>query len=158
MAKIAKKNELSTYTQSTDLSTSSLPTSLSSKSTTTIPSSNACVPGTFQPSKGIADLPSPSIKDTVPVAANSMTHAPRDIDASPSKSVSGLVSLDESISTCGSLKSEDFDYIDNDEFSAVNVFERKTSNNFCISDDLEEAGLFFKKLNLVLSLSFSILF
>lgn len=152
-AKIAKKNEFSIYSQSTDLSRCSLPlpTPLSSKSTTTTPSSNAYFTGTSKRSTGSAALPSASINDTVPVAANSITHAPRCLDASP-RSVSGSVSLDESISTCNSLKSEDIDYIDNDEVSVVSSLERKTCNTVCISDDFEKAGLFFKNLNFLSSL------
>ncbi|PON50365.1 Cyclin [Trema orientale] len=125
LAKIAKKNEFSTYTQGTDISRCNLPTSLG-KTSTTLPSSNGYFPETFQPSTGSAALSSPSIKDTVPVAANSITHATRFTDASPSRSVSGSISLDESMSTCDSLKSEDFDYFDNEEVSAVNSFERMT--------------------------------
>ncbi|XXG67660.1 hypothetical protein AAC387_Pa06g0952 [Persea americana] len=54
---------------------------------------------------------------------------------SPSKSSDdGSVSLDETMSTCDSLKSPDIEYVDN-EASAVASLERRTCQNLYISED-----------------------
>ncbi|KAL5997610.1 hypothetical protein ACLOJK_008540 [Asimina triloba] len=53
----------------------------------------------------------------------------------------GSVSMDETMSTCDSLKSPDIEYIDNAEASAVASLERRTCKNLYISDNAEaEAG------------------
>ena len=65
------------------------------------------------------------------------------MDVSPSRSVSGSISLDESMSTCDSLRSPVIEYIDKEDTYAVTSIERKTSNSFYISDNAEKAGFFF---------------
>uniref|UniRef100_A0A2N9FDV3 B-like cyclin n=1 Tax=Fagus sylvatica TaxID=28930 RepID=A0A2N9FDV3_FAGSY len=82
----------------------------------------------------------PCSMGAVLTAPNSIIHAPRGMDVSPSRSVSGSISLDESMSTCDSLKSPEFEYIDNDDTSAVTSIERKTSNTLYIPDDAEKPG------------------
>ncbi|KAG6624403.1 hypothetical protein CIPAW_16G024700 [Carya illinoinensis] len=62
------------------------------------------------------------------------------MDISPSTSASGCISLDESMSTCESLRSPEFECIDNEDASAVRLIERKTSNSLFISDNEEKAG------------------
>lgn len=47
----------------------------------------------------------------------------------------GSVSLDETMSTCDSLKSPDIEYIDNNDASAVASLERRTCQNLYISED-----------------------
>ncbi|CAN6444609.1 unnamed protein product [Victoria cruziana] len=61
----------------------------------------------------------------------------RTMDTSPmrSRSDEGSVSLDESMSTCESMKSPDFEYIDTADLSSVASLERRTSQHLCISDE-----------------------
>jgi len=53
------------------------------------------------------------------------------------------ISLDESMSTCDSMKSPEFEYIDNADSSAVSSLERRTSNNLHISENPDTEGLYF---------------
>lgn len=125
VAKIARtKNEFSTCIPNTDLSTRTFLESLSSKPSVTVPSSTA----------------SADIRDTVLVGQSGLTNAPECVDASLSRSVSFSVYLDENLSTCDSLKCQEFDYFDDGEVSAVNSVEGKSSNGFCISEDLGKKG------------------
>lgn len=62
------------------------------------------------------------------------------MDVSPDKSDSFSVSMDESMSTCDSLKSPDVEYVDNDDIAAVDSIERKASNMLCITEPMEIAG------------------
>ncbi|XP_047328203.1 cyclin-A1-4 [Impatiens glandulifera] len=68
------------------------------------------------------------------------------MDISPSHS-EGSVSLDETMSTCDSLKSPDIEYLDNDshDSSLIDSIERKTCNKLHISDDMEISGNQYKK-------------
>ncbi|KAK3029175.1 hypothetical protein RJ639_038727 [Escallonia herrerae] len=50
------------------------------------------------------------------------------------------VSFDESMTTCDSLKSPEFEYIENDNASAVNFIQRKTCDSLNISDHAGETG------------------
>ncbi|XP_010925928.1 cyclin-A1-4 isoform X1 [Elaeis guineensis] len=50
------------------------------------------------------------------------------------------VSSDETMSTCDSMKSPDFDYIDNGDSSAIASLERRAINNLHISDRANAAG------------------
>lgn len=135
MAKIAKtKSEFSACITNTDISRHTLLESSSSKPTIGVPSSNASL----------------TIRDTALIAQRRITNAPRCIDASPSRSVGVSVYLDGNFSSCDSLKCQEFDCDDNEEVSsAVNSIEGKSSNSFCISEDLGKPGLFFKELNLL---------
>lgn len=65
------------------------------------------------------------------------------MDISPSRSEGGSISLDESMSTCDSLKSPDIEYVDNVDSFVVDSIERKASNNLYISEHIDaEAGIF----------------
>ncbi|PIN17061.1 G2/Mitotic-specific cyclin A [Handroanthus impetiginosus] len=68
-----------------------------------------------------------------------------DLTESPDKSDSCSVSMDESMSTCDSLKSPDVEYMDNNEIAAVDSIERKASNLLCISEPMEIAGNMCKR-------------
>ncbi|XP_048331072.2 cyclin-A1-4 isoform X5 [Ziziphus jujuba] len=141
VAKIAKiKKEFSTCSRNAGLSECTLSASMSSKSTVLVPISNASSPGTLQPIAEAAASPCPRRKDTVLTTQSNIVDEPRCVDASPCRSVSGSISLDQSISTCDSLRSPEFEYIDNMEASGIKSIERKTSNSLYISDDLEVAG------------------
>ncbi|KAI3951982.1 hypothetical protein MKW92_022636 [Papaver armeniacum] len=62
-------------------------------------------------------------------------------DISPSRSDGGSVSMDESMSTCDSLKSPDIEYVDNIDPLVVDSIERKAGNNFYISKHIEAGNL-----------------
>lgn len=116
---------------------------MSLKSTVLVPFGNASSPGTLQPNAEAAASPSPRREDTVLTTQSGLADEPRCVDASLCRSVSGSISSDESVSTWDSLRSPEFEYIDNVEVSGGKSIERKTSNGLYISDHLEVAGLFF---------------
>lgn len=62
------------------------------------------------------------------------------MDISPPHSDSGSVSMDESMSTCDSLKSPDIEYVDNFDMAAVDSLERNTSSKLFISEPDEEVA------------------
>ncbi|KAL8485674.1 hypothetical protein ACS0TY_027817 [Phlomoides rotata] len=67
------------------------------------------------------------------------------MDVSPVKSDAFSVSMDESMSTCDSLKSPDIEYVDNFDISAVDSIQRKASNALCIAEDVGIAGNICKR-------------
>jgi len=67
-------------------------------------------------------------------------HVPCNMDISPSASDGHSVSMDESMSSCDSLKSPDVEYLDENDVAALGSIERKTSTNLHISDHVEAAG------------------
>lgn len=60
--------------------------------------------------------------------------APCNTVISPNRSRDS-VSLDETMSTCDSMKSPDFEYIDNGDSSIVASLERRATDNLRISED-----------------------
>ncbi|PIA37583.1 hypothetical protein AQUCO_03000268v1 [Aquilegia coerulea] len=114
----------------------------------------ACAPAFTKVNKGLSACTSNTALRRNPVPASSAIksktsvrtkHAPTvtpllgpcSMDISPSRSGGGSVSLDETMSTCDSLKSPDVEYIDNAEASAVASIERKASNSFHISEHIQ---------------------
>ncbi|KAK4429624.1 Cyclin-A1-1 [Sesamum alatum] len=103
--------------------------------------------------------PTSSVKQSMVVPSRATSHPKSDvvfskttaapvshsIDESPDKSDSFSVSMDESMSTCDSLKSPDVEYMDNNEIAAVDSIERKASNMLCISDHMEISGNICKR-------------
>lgn len=136
------KKETCTGMSNIGLSEKGFPSSLSAKSSILVSFSDTSVSGTVESIETVATNHSLSSCDTVLPAPNSIIHAPRSKDVSPSRSASGSVSLDESMSTSYSLKSPEFEYIDNDDISEVKSIENKTINSLYISD-LPQIGLFF---------------
>ncbi|KAK7320981.1 hypothetical protein VNO77_30994 [Canavalia gladiata] len=59
---------------------------------------------------------------------------------SPSKSDGMSVSVDETLSSCDSIKSPEVEYLDNSDISAVDSIQRKTFSNLKISDTTEPEG------------------
>ncbi|CAL8997089.1 unnamed protein product [Prunus brigantina] len=144
--KLAKTTkELSTCASNTDLSGNVFPPSLSAKSSIVVPFSNTSFSGRNTTTEIVATNPSPSSSVTVLPAPSSIVHTFRSRDGSPSRSVSGSVSLDENMSTCESLKSPVFEYIDNEEISEVKSIEKKTTKSLCISDYPGKEGNIWKK-------------
>ncbi|KAL3641240.1 Cyclin-A1-1 [Castilleja foliolosa] len=64
---------------------------------------------------------------------------------SPDKSDSFSVSMDESMSTCDSLKSPDVEYMDSTEIAAIDSIQRKASNMLYISKQDEITGNICKR-------------
>ncbi|OVA05721.1 Cyclin [Macleaya cordata] len=117
------KKEPSTYVRSTSLPRSSVSASSSVKSNVL-----GCSKGT---SLTTSDRPTPS---GMPLLV------PCRMDISPSRSDGGSISLDESMSTCDSLKSPDIEYVDNVDAFVVDSIERKASNNLYISEHMDAAA------------------
>ena len=65
---------------------------------------------------------------------------PCSMDISPPQSDGSSVSMDETMSTCDSLKSPEVEYLDNNDIAAVDSIERKTSSKLYISEHIEAAG------------------
>lgn len=135
--------EVSSCTSNTGLSGNVFQASLSTKSNILVPFSDTSFSGTDLAIKVICTDPSPSSCGTVLPALSCINHAFRSRDASPSRSVSASVSLDESMSTCDSLKSPEFEYIDNEDVSEVKSIEKKTTKSLFISDYPGKEGFFF---------------
>jgi len=73
--------------------------------------------------------------------AVSLAHIPQvpcNMDISPSPSDGHSVSMDESMSSCDSLKSPDVEYLDENDVTAL--IERKTSTDLHISDHVVASG------------------
>ncbi|PKA47285.1 Cyclin-A1-1 [Apostasia shenzhenica] len=68
---------------------------------------------------------------SLPVPCNSVLSPKRSGDS---------VSVDETMSTCDSMKSPDFEYIDNADSSVVASLERKATHNLYISDNFHSMG------------------
>ncbi|KAF8390830.1 hypothetical protein HHK36_023129 [Tetracentron sinense] len=123
-AKIAKiKKGSSTCIYKSGLPRSSVPASSNVKSCAVVSSKATSLPRNDGPTSSVVAL-----------------LAPCSMDVSPSRSNLGSVSLDETMSTCDSLKSPDIEYIDNANASAVASIERKTCNNLYISEHVDPTG------------------
>ncbi|GMH22316.1 hypothetical protein Nepgr_024159 [Nepenthes gracilis] len=69
-----------------------------------------------------------------------MLPAPGSMDISPTASDEFSVSMDESMSTCDSLKSPEVEYVDENDVAALHSIERKTSSTLHISEPGGTAG------------------
>ncbi|XP_021717819.1 cyclin-A1-4 [Chenopodium quinoa] len=67
------------------------------------------------------------------------------MDISPSRSDADSVSMEDSMSTCDSVKSPEFEYLDESESALLGSIQRKTSENLHIDDKLEIAGNYCKR-------------
>lgn len=138
-AKIAKKKESSAHSHDKGLSGNTLPASLSvkigviAKDAFSTRSDHPIIRAIPAPSSNISSLP----------ASGSAIMVPRCKNISLSTSVSGSVSLDETISICDSLKSPEFVYIDKEDSSAVKSIERRTCSSLNISDCAQGKGFSF---------------
>uniref|UniRef100_A0A5B7AJ50 Putative cyclin-A1-1-like n=1 Tax=Davidia involucrata TaxID=16924 RepID=A0A5B7AJ50_DAVIN len=125
-AKIAKmKKGSSTFIYNGSISENSLPASSNVKSSAVVSCTDTYFNRVDPP---VVSVPAPSC-----------------IDVSPSQSDGGSVSLDETMSTSDSLKSPEFEYLDNDDALAVIAIERKTCNSLNISDYVGITGNFCKR-------------
>ncbi|KAK3029174.1 hypothetical protein RJ639_038726, partial [Escallonia herrerae] len=100
-----------------------------------LPSSSVVKPCTVISSRNVS----------LPISRVSAPPAPRCIDISPIQSDSLSISMDESMSTCDSLKSPDVEYIDNNDIAAVESIERKTCGKLFISELVEVSGNICKR-------------
>ncbi|KAF5468960.1 hypothetical protein F2P56_013067 [Juglans regia] len=134
------KKKVSACSDNTGFLEKTLPSSLGLKSSVFVLSEDKCFPGSDQSVASVAADSAPCGVEAGLCALNRIIRAPRGMDISPSSSASGCISLDESMSTCESLESPEFEYIDNEDASAVRLIQRKTSNSLFISDNTEKTG------------------
>nr|CAD1843398.1 unnamed protein product [Ananas comosus var. bracteatus] len=106
---------------------SSLTSSSSLKPTSTLPTKDPLLP-----------------KNDGPLSTVGSCLAPCSNVASPGRS-GDSASLDETMSTCDSMKSPDFEYIDNGDSSMVASLERRANNNLHISDHDNAAEIKWKR-------------
>ncbi|GMJ15187.1 Cyclin A1;1 [Hibiscus trionum] len=105
-SKVAKKKE-----------TSTLPTSLNLESFDGISRTETILSKDDHPTTKISALPFPS-----------------SMDVFSCRSLGASVSLDETMSTCDSLESPKFEYLENEDVSAIKSIEMKANNNLYISE------------------------
>ncbi|XP_014620658.1 cyclin-A1-1-like isoform X1 [Glycine max] len=80
-------------------------------------------------------------KDAAPTVATFAVPVRSGIDVSPSKSDGRFVSMDETTSSCDSIKSPDeVEYLDNRDVSDVDSIQKKIISNLNISDTTEPEG------------------
>ncbi|OMP11216.1 hypothetical protein COLO4_03956 [Corchorus olitorius] len=129
VSKVAKKKETSSCTKDNGLANSSLPTTGSLESCVYSSCMDAIWTGDDQPTIEVSGPSSPS-----------NMRKPRSIDISPCISICGSVSLEETMSTCDSLISPEFDYVENEDVLVVKSTERKANNNLHISGHAQKEG------------------
>lgn len=76
---------------------------------------------------------------------------PCSMDLSQDQSDNLSVSMDESVSTCDSLKSPEVEYIDKSNVADIDSIERKTCNKLHISDHVETGLVYCCILNFLFS-------
>ncbi|KAG6432591.1 hypothetical protein SASPL_104172 [Salvia splendens] len=86
-----------------------------------------------------------STKSNVSILEAGAASVTYSMNLSPDKSDSFSVSMDESMSTCDSLKSPDVEYVDNNDLTEVDSIERKASNMLCISEPMDIGGVVCKR-------------
>ncbi|XP_047981326.1 cyclin-A1-4-like [Salvia hispanica] len=116
-------------------------------------SSNGSFSGVFHPAATnsvkqttvAAGRSSSSMKSNVAILEDGAASVTYSMNVSPDKSDSFSVSMDESMSTCDSLKSPDVEYVDNNDLTEVDSIERKASNMLCISEPMDIGGVVCKR-------------
>ena len=111
------KKGSSTYIRGASLPRNTLPASLKVKSSSVVSCEDTSFPKSDQPLGSLTNLPASS-------GVVSVLSAPTTMGVSPSRS-DGSISLDETMSTSDSLKSPEFEYIDDHDVSAVGFIETK---------------------------------
>ncbi|XP_038698842.1 cyclin-A1-4-like [Tripterygium wilfordii] len=134
------KNESSTCNFDKGLSRNTLSGFSCVKSDALAPSKNVPLHGNNQSTVGTTALAVPSSIGTF-FPASSVVPSPSRGDASPTRSTDGSVSLDETMSTCDSLKSPEIEYVDNDDISDVNSIKREANNSFLVSEDVYQGSM-----------------
>ncbi|KAK7301413.1 hypothetical protein RJT34_12277 [Clitoria ternatea] len=82
----------------------------------------------------------PQRKEASTTVATVCVPVKNNLDVSPSESDDMSVSMDETMSSCDSIKSPDVEYLDNTDISAVESIQRKAFSNLNISDTAEPEG------------------
>ncbi|KMT19373.1 hypothetical protein BVRB_1g013710 isoform A [Beta vulgaris subsp. vulgaris] len=67
------------------------------------------------------------------------------MDVSPTPSDADSMSMEDSMSTCDSLKSPEIEYLDESEITTLSSIQRKTSQNLHIDEQVEIAGNYCKR-------------
>ncbi|KAJ8450309.1 hypothetical protein Cgig2_004766 [Carnegiea gigantea] len=93
----------------------------------------------------VAPCKAPLTKSEPAVSLAPIPQVPCNMDISPSPSDGHSVSMDESMSSCDSLKSPDVEYLDENDVTALCSTERKTSTNLHISDHVEASDSVCKR-------------
>ncbi|CAL0319423.1 unnamed protein product [Lupinus luteus] len=106
----------------------------------TLPASLNTKSSGFVLSEGMCSTKSSHVKPGVQPFPANMVCASRRKSLSPSKSFTNSVSLDESMSTSDSLKSPEFEYIDNYDVKSTKYIENRTSSMLNISDSSKISG------------------
>ncbi|XP_061352633.1 cyclin-A1-4-like [Gastrolobium bilobum] len=133
VSKTAKTKDSIASSQKKVMTGKTLKASLSIKSSELVLSKDACSTRSSQPKAGVGAFPAPSTDVAVCPDLNIGV-------ISPSKSFSGSVSLDESMSTSDSLKTPEFDYIDSDDLVLTKSIDNKTCSTLNVSDSSLLAG------------------
>ncbi|KNA05147.1 hypothetical protein SOVF_193090 [Spinacia oleracea] len=128
---IKAKKGCATSFSGTNFPGSNLPALLTKKSNVVVP------PKTSLPRNDVISLPK-VYHTSIPSASSRM-------DISPSPSDADSVSMEDSMSTCDSLKSPEFEYLDESEAVMLGSIQRKTSENLHIDDQVEIAGNYCKR-------------
>ncbi|KAJ4700730.1 Cyclin [Melia azedarach] len=144
-AKIAKKKDSSAPAHGKALSGNILPSSLSVKPSVVAPSKDTFSPRRDEPTVTVKAIPASSSNVGILPALKGAVMEPRFMAISPSTSIDGSVSLDETMSTCDSVESPEFEYIDKEDASAIKSIERRTCSNLNISDHAQREGKICKR-------------
>lgn len=97
-----------------------------------------------------ASLPRNDAEATYRTTSPKVSHisapsAPCRMDISPTPSNADCISMEDSMSTCDSLKSPQFEYLDESEVAMLSSIQQKTSESLHIDDQLEIAGNLCKR-------------
>ncbi|XVF39281.1 hypothetical protein PTKIN_Ptkin01aG0022100 [Pterospermum kingtungense] len=132
-SKVAKKKETSTCSQDNGLH-NTLPKPPILESFDGVSCMDTMWMRDDRPNTKVSGLPSPRSMNT-----------PGSVNMSPCRSLSGSISLDETMSTCSSLKSPEFEYVENEDVSTVKLIDRKANNILFISEYMQKEGKISKR-------------
>ncbi|MBA0567852.1 hypothetical protein Golob_005386 [Gossypium lobatum] len=89
---------------------------------------------------GVSCINTICTRDDHPTTKVSALPLPSSMDISPCRSPCASVSLDETMSTCDSLESPRFEYLENEDVSAIESIETKANDNLYISELTQKEG------------------
>ncbi|KAJ7959164.1 Cyclin [Quillaja saponaria] len=142
-SRVSKMKDSVTCSQKDVIYGNTLPASMTVKSSVLVPSKDTSLKKRNQPKGGVAAIHDRSSIDVELPELGPIVCAPRMMDVSQSRSFSGSVSMDESMSTCDSLKSPEFEYIDCEDVSAVKSVERRETSSLNFWDNSQVEGKFY---------------
>ncbi|TYH65488.1 hypothetical protein ES332_D06G059500v1 [Gossypium tomentosum] len=89
---------------------------------------------------GVSCINTICTRDDHPTTKVSALPLQSSMDISPCRSPCASVSLDETMSTCDSLESPKFEYLENEDVSAIESIETKANDNLYISELTQKEG------------------